>query len=607
MTPPQSLGLDVEILRRLSSDRLVRVLEDAPGAKDLIIDGDLMKMLDRIAGATLLRSHGVDKMYRLERVPPPVQSSQRVYLVRPSLLLLKILADHVHSDHAAHPDLHVHVVVVPRVVSWVTDLLEEEGLYGALILHEFCPDFIPLDDDLLSLEMTSFFRDAFLEGDFSGCVDVARAVNTLQGLFGQIPYVLAHGRAAKAVVNTLDLLNSQNSPKKTSQMPEISHLFIFDRDADYVTPLLTQLTYEGALDDHFGINAGVVEFPGEVVGQDAPRKVPLNSKDTIYDNIRNKHFASVSSYLITKAKEVNAKKEQAQNMTASQMKDFVANELRTLQSCHATLALHLRACESITKSVKQDFETQLTTEHGLVTGASNAGQARTFLKNCLARMQPLTDNLRLFCLYSLTQDGLSHKEYKELASQVLAAHGHKHLITLNNLRQLNLLCATESSTSSTGVNRDSSSTNIQGRLAQVTSLLPKKGQGWRAAAKRLRLIPDPDKTIDLHNPSQPSYVFNGAYTPVIAKVVSEALSVRGAFTQTLLDSLKVLPGTTTNQAPSPGSPVGPHVALVVMMGGITYTEVAALRLLAVTSGTRIIVASTSTINGSQLISGVVHK
>lgn len=52
----------------------------------------------------------------------------------------------------------VHVVVVPRVVSWVTDLLEEEGLYGALILHEFCPDFIPLDDDLLSLEMTSFFR-----------------------------------------------------------------------------------------------------------------------------------------------------------------------------------------------------------------------------------------------------------------------------------------------------------------------------------------------------------------------------------------------------------------------------------------------------------------
>ncbi|KAG0720666.1 Vacuolar protein sorting-associated protein 33B [Chionoecetes opilio] len=604
MSTPQSLGLDVEILRRLSCDRLVRVLEDAPGAKDLIIDGDLMKMLDRIAGATLLRSHGVDKMYRLERVPPPVQSSQRVYLVRPSLLLLKTLADHVHADRATYPELQVHVVVVPRLASWVTGLLEEEGLYGALTLHEFCPDFIPLDDDLLSLEMTSFFRDAFLEGDFSGCVDVARAITTLQGLFGQIPYVLAHGRAATAVVNTLDLLNDQNSPKKTRQMPEISHLFIFDRDADYVTPLLTQLTYEGALDDHFGIHAGVVEFPGEVVGQDTPRKVPLNSKDTIYDNIRNKHFASVSSYLIMKAREVNAKKEQAQTMTASQIKDFVANELRTLQACHATLALHLRACEAITKSVKQDFEKLLTTEHGLVTGAGNGGQAKKFIKDRIAMMLPFTDNLRLLCLYSLTQDGVSHKEYKELASQVLAAHGHKHLITLHNLRQLSLLSAMESSAASAG---DSPATNIQGRLAQVTSLLPKRGQGWRAAAKRLKLIPDPDKTIDLHNPSQPSYVFNGAYTPVQAKVVGDALSVQGAFTQTLLDTLKVLPGTTISRTPDAGSPAGPRVALVVMMGGVTYTEVAALRLVAVTSGTRIIVASTSTINGDQLISSVIHK
>lgn len=55
MSQPQSLGLDVEILRRLSRDRLVRVLEDAPGSKDLIIDGDLMKMCDRIAGASVLR------------------------------------------------------------------------------------------------------------------------------------------------------------------------------------------------------------------------------------------------------------------------------------------------------------------------------------------------------------------------------------------------------------------------------------------------------------------------------------------------------------------------------------------------------------------------
>ena len=50
------------------------------------------------------------------------------------------------------------MVVVPRVTSWVTSLIEEEGLYGIVTLQEFNPDFIPLDDDLLSLEMNTFFR-----------------------------------------------------------------------------------------------------------------------------------------------------------------------------------------------------------------------------------------------------------------------------------------------------------------------------------------------------------------------------------------------------------------------------------------------------------------
>ncbi|XP_068230250.1 uncharacterized protein [Palaemon carinicauda] len=218
MSRSGSLGLDVEILRRLSSDRLVRVLEDAPGAKDLIIDGELMKMLDRIAGATLLRKHGVQKMYRLERLPPPIQSSQRVYVVRPTLVTMKYVADHVHADSQTHPEIRVHVVVVPRITTWVTSLVEEEGLFGIITMHEFTPDFIPLDDDLLSLEMNSFYRDAFLDGDYSSCLSIARGLQTIQGLYGSIPNVVAHGRAAKAVLNALDILTEQGSPTKSNRV-----------------------------------------------------------------------------------------------------------------------------------------------------------------------------------------------------------------------------------------------------------------------------------------------------------------------------------------------------------------------------------------------------
>lgn len=69
--------------------------------------------------------------------------------------------------------------------------------------------------------MCYIFRDAFLEGDFSGCMSVARAINTLQNLYGRIPNVLAHGRASKAVINALEILSEQNSPKKLHQVSDI--------------------------------------------------------------------------------------------------------------------------------------------------------------------------------------------------------------------------------------------------------------------------------------------------------------------------------------------------------------------------------------------------
>jgi len=37
-------------------------------------------------------------------------------------------------------------------------------------------------------------------------------------------------------------------------MPQIDNLLIIDRVVDPLTPLLTQLTYEGLIDEFFGIN-----------------------------------------------------------------------------------------------------------------------------------------------------------------------------------------------------------------------------------------------------------------------------------------------------------------------------------------------------------------
>lgn len=52
-------------------------------------------------------------------------------------------------------------------------------------------------------------------------------------------------------------------------------------DVDLISPLCSQVTYEGLLDDTFGIQCGVVEFDKEVTGTDKTMKMPLNSSDAV--------------------------------------------------------------------------------------------------------------------------------------------------------------------------------------------------------------------------------------------------------------------------------------------------------------------------------------
>ena len=70
--------------------------------------------------------------------------------------------------------------------------------------------------------------------------------------------------------------------------------------------LLSPLTYEGLLDETFGISCGTVEFPPEVTKTETATKLQLSCKDKMFDKIRNKHFATIFSVLGVTAKQLAA-------------------------------------------------------------------------------------------------------------------------------------------------------------------------------------------------------------------------------------------------------------------------------------------------------------
>ncbi|XP_064620988.1 vacuolar protein sorting-associated protein 33B-like [Lineus longissimus] len=580
---------DFDMLRIVARGQLKLLLESMPELKDLIIEQPLMKPLDRIAGAQFLKSHGVDKIYKLEPSTTKALSGcrQRMYLIRPSMKSVKCVADTINADIAIQQKRKYKIIFVPKKCHVCERILEQEGVFGHVSLDEFHLDLIPLDRDLLSLEMPGFFKSFFLENDQSWLHTVAKSLVSLQDLYGIIPNVYGVGRGSKISFDLMNMMLRYGCDQKRRVSNEIGHVFLIDRDIDFVTPLLSQVTYEGLVDETFGIKSGFVEFGPEITRAKTVRLL-LTSDDEVFEEIRNRHFSNVFGYLGAKARELQSGYDKRHGISSvSDMKNFVSNELKGLKQQHKSLALHIGASEVILgKKNKGDFEELLTTEHNLLEGIESRG-ITNYIEECIHRQLDKSLILRHLCLFSQTNDGLPPALYKSMRTQFLHSHGFEHLLTFHNLKKIGLLTEQEKAPT------------------PAAKQLGIRKSSFQALRKKLNLVPKFNEDFNLKNPSHMAYVFSGAYTPLSCKLIEQVISREG-FTG-LEDVMKHVPEPVFSEykVKSARATTSSKVILVYFVGGCTYSEVVALRFLGKLKGWRFIIATSEMLNGRSLMDQVV--
>ncbi|XP_060574678.1 vacuolar protein sorting-associated protein 33B-like [Ruditapes philippinarum] len=595
---------DMTRLNKKSRQDIERCLNEFQGRKDLVLDPDLMKPLDRITGgAAFLKDNGVDKIFKLDRADKQIKlvgCDRRVYLVRPKINIMKIIADHISSEQSRGENRKYRIVMVPRRLFLCEMILEQEGVLGHCDLDEVDLNLLPLDTDILSMETPEFFKSFYLDSDLTLLQTVSKSVHTIQGITGEIPNVYCLGRAGKMCYELLKQMTGERLIQPDYPRSEIGHLFLIDRGVDFVTPLCSQVTYEGLLDDMFGIQCGCVEFGKDITQKDQPVKVRLNSEDEMYEAIRCRHFTNVFDFLKSKAQDLQSLSDKRKEFTkVKDMKDFVANDLRKLNQSKANLTYHIGACEQIIqKKNKGDFVEYMQTEHSLLEGTA-LRENLNYIEESINKQNSLMSNLKLMCLTSLTNDGIPARDYKSLKTQFVQSHGFEQLITFHNLKKVGLLREQEVSSQS----------RVSAGVAALT-----RNSSFKNIRKRLNLIPSVD--VDLRSPCDMSYVFSGAYAPLSCKLVEQVLQREGF--SGMEEITKHIPGSVhadvklrtpgkgikgmTNQ---PGRPA--PVVLVYFIGGCTYSEIAALRFLGKQQGYKFIVATTSLFNGNSMLNTVIEK
>lgn len=512
-----------------------------------------------------------------------------------------------------------HIFWVPRRTLISNQVLEQTGVLGEVNISELPLSFFPLEKDVLSLELSDSFRDLYLHKDPTANFLIAKALMEIQQAHGLFPRIIGKGDNAKSVADMLirmrqELLagegSSDSDPSRLTPSLTNESVIIIDREVDFVTPLLTQLTYEGLIDELFGIHNNQTEVDTAIVGaatqsasttsQSKKRTIALDSTDKLYEQLRDSNFAIVGNMLNKVVRRLQQVQSDygAQNKSKSiaELKDFV-DQLPGYQQEQQSAKIHIALAEEIIKTTRTDqFKGVLEVQQNLVAGADPSSQI-SGIEDLIAREAPLHETLRLLCIYSSVSGGIKPKDFDQFKKLILQGYGYQHLITLNNLEKLQLF-----------LSRSSPLAGMIPMVANAGAIGTKTNYAY--LRKVLRLIVDEVKEDD---PNDIAYVYSG-YAPLSIRLVQSIIQkqyllsitkgpnaanqgvsqaaqgwhgfddavthVRG---QTFYELQKgedkavkaraLLSGNTTKQT-----------VFVVFVGGVTFAEIAALRFIAKQEG-----------------------
>ncbi|CAM9687137.1 unnamed protein product, partial [Ectocarpus sp. 13 AM-2016] len=456
-----------------------------------------------------------------------------VYLVRASIPNVKIIADQINSRIKAGAafDFRYKVYFVPHRTLICEQVLQEERVLRRVDVGDYPLDLVPLEKDVLSLELDGLFRRVHLDGDTSGLSVVARSVQKLQTVFGTIPNVKAKGTAAVACLHRAMRMRREEAGAERageggefggggiSSVPGIDTLILLDRGVDLVTALATPLTYEGLIDNLIGIENGSVRLDADLVeagdgngaaaagggasgeggraaaaaagattlGPDGKKKqvpVPMNSDDPLFCKVRDVHVEQLMPFLQDKAKNIRESYHQFRanrDQSITEIHEFV-KKIPGLKEDYKSLNLHINIAELIMEgSGAPDFRKRWQTERAVLEGED----CSEVIEEMMSMQEPAMRVIRLMCLQSMTDAGIKASKYDFLKREVVQTYGYQYLFTLNNLEAVGLLKKRE---------------KVWGVGAVDT------GSPWPSLRRSLRLVND---AVHVRSPDDIAYVSSG--------------------------------------------------------------------------------------------------
>ena len=481
-----------------------------------------------------------------------------IYIVSPNQANLEQLTYAYAVTNSPIKNIDFSIIFIPGETPEIIKHMMKFELLKNYDIYSFKIELTPIDQDLLSLELEDSFKEIFIDKNNSSIQELADTMLKLEVAFGKINNKYIKGDYGKIFNDLLTLKEEEHNIKNQDQ---ILGMIVIDRSSDFITPLLSNYTYEALIDEIYGIKDGGIKVKKSMVKNYFGKNVkklkktddiiyPLTSNiNKFYSNLRCMHYVTALGQI--SAIEAHFKKNlnsEFDEKSTKNMSGVIAN-WKDYVFAKPDLDDHTSFLTSIiNKNNEVDVKTRKLREQSLLKGMTQIN-SEEFFDDYISEKKDLEIILNLMALESMTQNGISN--YNSIKRDILTIYGYQNIFLFRNLESLGWLKEKEKA---------------------LMKIFKTK---YQTICEKLNLN---NLDFKLNEPFSLEYVEHG-YCPISLKLIEKAGEGNWG---DIRDALQEIPGATIfpdneEEMRSPNEKL--NTIFVVFVGGVTYTEIQGIRYL----------------------------
>ena len=482
-----------------------------------------------------------------------------LYIIQPNKEVFTIILESYFLISSMFKGVETNIIFIPGESYEIIEYMMANDLIKNFKIFSFNIDLLPIDNDLLSLEKENCFREIYIDKNLTSISELANAFVKLESCFGKVKHRYIKGDNSKIFDDLVKEKEKENDLKTTE---EILGMIVLDRSVDFLTTVTTNYTYEGLIDDYFGINFGTIKIKESII-KDVSKQIRNTNTEKIitysltsygnpfYSQLGCMHYLDAKQYLnnLKDYYQNIANQDKSKSKSSLQELERVTNELRTyISEIKEPSLVNENILFQIINNISETEYLQYIRNEQLLLCGEFPSDLHLYYEDYICDKKDLNQILKLMAIESITQGGI--QGYNSIKRDILNVYGYQNIFLFRDLEHL-------------------------GWLKEKTYIKNLMVLNYEQLCEKLELV---KSNYNEQKIEDCSYAMGG-YCPISLKLIEKG--VEGKWNK-IQDIIKKMPGEINfpldeSEIVKPNKEV--NTIFLVFIGGVTYTEIAGVRYL----------------------------